>query len=804
MRIWKLSAGDPLQLGLAADASLSPVNHANHAIWELNLGQGDPPALAIQTTFGLRARWMQFFPCFTRLGKTRVDPASFHRPPTITRFFPNYIALHYSPFDGIEVQAEYWAAGAMTLVGRIEMANKSILPHNIRLEIAGLLSPLGSGEGMAALPLGMNTALQGRSGDLAVVCVLGGTAQPGKSAFPALAVQSELYPGGTLTTTWAAAAANEEQAAYDLARSACNRPWEAELARIEINALSKTVEISCGNPDWDAAFAFSTRAGRSLLLENPEQLPRLSFVLARRPDHGASARGDGSDAPLLWRGQTAFDSYYLTDLLLPASADLARDLVENFLHSQAEQGFADWRLGLAGQRSRLLCQPILATLALRGADSPDLDGWLAVMYPGLLQVFRSWLDETHDRDQDGLPEWNHPLQSAFETSPLFDRWQSEGQGVEASTIESPALGAMLYRECTSLIEIARRAGKEEDLAWLSSQAARLSAAVEETWDRKASCYTYRDMHTHLSLAGRVLAETAGAGVFLVKRKLRAAQRLLLHIQSSGEGTRAVTATLSGISEGGEEVEETLNPRDFTWSEGRARATSRLCYLQVQRIEIEGLGNEDRGSLRTVDLTQLDISLLLPLWAGIPNPRRAGTLIQQQALGGWLQTYGLPFCPPGQLSQPAGQANSLDCTSLPWNALVIQGLLQYGFRTEAAELFTRLMNAVVRSLKQERAFRQFYQAETGIGQGERNHLWGLAPSALFLKIIGIEKLTPGELIVRDFNPFPWPVTVQYQRLTIIREGDKTIINLPGKQPLVLSGHEPRRVSFHRSETNQEVG
>ena len=44
MRTWKLSAGDPLQLSLAADADLDPVDHANHVIWEVSLGQGDPAA----------------------------------------------------------------------------------------------------------------------------------------------------------------------------------------------------------------------------------------------------------------------------------------------------------------------------------------------------------------------------------------------------------------------------------------------------------------------------------------------------------------------------------------------------------------------------------------------------------------------------------------------------------------------------------------------------------------------------------------------------------------------------------------
>ena len=39
--------------------------------------------------------------------------------------------------------------------------------------------------------------------------------------------------------------------------------------------------------------------------------------------------------------------------------------------------------------------------------------------------------------------------------------------------------------------------------------------------------------------------------------------------------------------------------------------------------------------------------------------------------------------------------------LPWNNLIGEGLLAYGFRDEAAQLTTRLMNAVVSGLKDQR-------------------------------------------------------------------------------------------------------
>ncbi len=61
---WNLAAGDPLSLTLAADARLTTTDYTNDQIWELSLGGGEPAALALQTTYGLRAHWMRLFPRF--------------------------------------------------------------------------------------------------------------------------------------------------------------------------------------------------------------------------------------------------------------------------------------------------------------------------------------------------------------------------------------------------------------------------------------------------------------------------------------------------------------------------------------------------------------------------------------------------------------------------------------------------------------------------------------------------------------------------------------------------------------------
>ncbi|HLB50317.1 MAG TPA: hypothetical protein VJL59_25115, partial [Anaerolineales bacterium] len=64
MRDWKLTQADPLALRLAADVRFGPTDYADDQIWELTLAGGDPAALALRTTYGLRAREMRIFPIF--------------------------------------------------------------------------------------------------------------------------------------------------------------------------------------------------------------------------------------------------------------------------------------------------------------------------------------------------------------------------------------------------------------------------------------------------------------------------------------------------------------------------------------------------------------------------------------------------------------------------------------------------------------------------------------------------------------------------------------------------------------------
>ena len=107
MRTWNLTTGDPLQLTNAADMRLSAPDYLNDHIWELDLIGGDPAALGLRTTDGLRARLMRLFPRFIENGKALNDPADFATPPHIRAIYPNFLEVAFSPLVGLDVTAEY-------------------------------------------------------------------------------------------------------------------------------------------------------------------------------------------------------------------------------------------------------------------------------------------------------------------------------------------------------------------------------------------------------------------------------------------------------------------------------------------------------------------------------------------------------------------------------------------------------------------------------------------------------------------------------------------------------------------------
>jgi hypothetical protein len=784
MRDWSLAPGDPLYLTIAADSRLSTPDYFNDHIWELAFGGGEPPALSLRTTYGLRAKAMRIFLRFSE-GKTSVsDPSAFAFPPTIRRFYSNFLVVEYSPLQGIDVSTETWVPGSNVISGRVNIANKTNTARKIRLEVCSLLMPI-DGQSMTATQMQMVNVLAGKTGGLFPVLFLTGGPAHGTGPHPSLFLDLELGPGAARQLTWAQAATGAMQTSFDLARQTAARPWEAERARIELLNTSQTIDIHTGDRNWDAAFALSQSAAFGLLFPPNAHLLNPSMVSVRGPDHGYSPKGDGTDYPAAWNGQTPLEAYYLADVL-PASP-AARDLLSNFLAVQTKDGSIDGKPGLAGQRGRYLAAPLLASLAWKLYERSEDREFLAKVFPQLHKFFWSWFSPEYDSDRDGIPQWKHILQTGFEENPLFDSWHEWSLGVNISQVHSPALEAMLFQEAACLVKMAEELEKNDTLPLLHEQAGKLRQSIESAWQARTGLYHYRDRETGASIAGKVLVRQQGSGEPAPKLKFEAPIRLLVEVQTQSPAAKRPEIRIHQFST--KPADEIIKGRDYQWRNGGATYTTKMVFSKLAKVVVRGLAADDTVVISTLDFTTEDHTLFTPLWAGVPDEAHAQIMIGRALLDAkrFNRPFGVPACPSLSFdsAQAAPEAEPVSqAVHLPWNLLICEGLLRYGFRADAARLVAHIMTAVIQNLKQNRAFHARYHAEKGTGIGERNALSGLAPVGLFMKVLGVGILSATRVKLEGDNPFPWDVTINYKGLKVIRGQKQTeVIFANGKSVTV---------------------
>ncbi len=785
MRDWSLAKGDPLSLILAADSRLSIPDYLNDHSWELLLSGGEPATLSLRTTYGLRAKSMRIFLRFSENGKAVSDPSTFALPPTVRRFYSNFLVVDYSPLPTIDVTSEYWVPQSNAVCGRVTVANKSNALRRIRLEVCAVLSPI-EGQAMTATQLQLVNVLAGKTGGLTPVLFLTGGPAHGSGPHPSLYLDLELGPGANRQLTWAQAALPDLQYAFDLARQTAARSWEAERARLELLNTGQTIDIHTGDREWDAAFALSQSAALGLLFPPNVYLPNPSLVSVRGPDYGYSPKGDGTDYPASWNGQTPFDAYYL-ESALPASP-AAMDLFRNFLAIQDEQGMIDGRPSLSGQRGRFLAAPILASLAWKFHERSEDEKFLSQVFPQLLKFFWSWFSPDCDEDRDGLPQWKHSIQTGFDDNPLFDAWHEWSLGVDITKVHSPSLEAMLYQEAATLIKMAELLGRHDALTLLQAQADTLRQSLESMWQPRTGLYRYRDHETGMSLAGKVLARQQGLGTITIKMKFEAPVRLLVEVQSQDPLVKRPEIRIHQFST--KPADEILSNSSYQRRNSGLIYTTQKTYARLAKILVKGLEDGDTVVVSTLDFTSEDHTLFMPLWAGVPDEQHAQIMIGRALLDAnrFNRPYGIPACPVSPSAHPEAESVSL-AVHLPWNLFICEGLLRYGFRSDAARLVAHFMTAVIQNLKQNQAFFARYHAESGNGIGERNALSGFAPVGLFLQVLGVQILSPTRVRLEGKNHFPWEVTIRYRGLKVVRGLDQTVVTFANGRSVTITDTSP---------------
>ncbi len=793
MHEWNYSPEHPINLTLSADARLDPTDYINDQIWELTLGNSEPPAVSIQTTFGLRARSCRIFPRFIVGAQSVNNPSHFHRPVTIHQYYPNYIRLSFKPFSTINVILEYWVPDSHTIACRAKIGNSSRESCEIQVEWVEILIPAENGNRMSTNEIGLTTILAGQTANLSPVFFLSGGAHPGKSPYPSLDLSFTLPSHGEEQMYWAHASLEDTNSSYERVKEIINRNWDTEFARI-LRKNSRRVEISTGNQEWDTAFYLAQTRVDQLFLQPTSKSSSPSYVFSRYPDQGFSLLQDGSDYNYAWNGQTALGSYYLTYFLLPSSPETLIGLLDNFLASQTEQGEIDFKPGLGGQRRHLLATPMLAQIAWLYFEYTGCHDDLERIFPKLLTFFYSWYSPSHDRDGDLIPEWDQAIQTGFEEHPLFSYFDNLFGGLDISTVESPDLCSYLYQECQSLISIAEELSKDETIPSLKSIAETLKIMIEQSWDDARACFLYRDRDSHICLPQEFLGRRNGSGVIEIHHDFHPPIRPILRVISQSEGTRPLQIYVHGTGANGAHRVDHISTTQIHWHLNSGYITSEYIYESIEHVEVSGLLAGDELIVRTSGLTQIDQTLLTPLWAGIPSAARAKILINLTVMNKkrFFSQYGLRSC----LDVPGSDVNSeeLHEVHLPLMSLILEGLIHYGERKKAVELFSRLMKAVFISLKKDLNFHQFYHPETGKPMGAANTLTSLIPVGLFLNLLGVKIIDPSRVEITGSNPFPWSVTIKYRGLTVVHQEKKTLVIFSDGQNVTVDNNHPQMINI----------
>jgi hypothetical protein len=341
--------------------------------------------------------------------------------------------------------------------------------------------------------------------------------------------------------------------------------------------------------------------------------------------------------------------------------------------------------------------------------------------------------------------------------------------------------------------MAEQIGRPDTVILLREQAAKLRESIESTWQPRTGLYHYRDRATGLSLAGRVLVKQQGPGTITPKLKFEQPIRLLIEVQTQNPTAKRPEIRIHQLST--KPADEIVKSSDYQRHNRGSVFTTQKVYSKLSKISVRGLDEKDTVIIHTLDFTTEDHTLFMPLWAGIPDEQHAQTMIGRALLDAnrFQRPFGVPACAAVPLNQPGAEQVS-QAVHLPWNLFIAEGLLRYGFRSDAARLVAHLMTGIVQNLKQNHAFYARYHAENGTGMGERNSLHGLAPVDLFLRVLGVEILSGTRVKLEGANPFPWDVTINYRGLKVVRGQEKTeVIFVNGKSVTVMDT-EPVVVSL----------
>ncbi len=779
MRIWQLSASDPLALRLAADVRQVHTDYADDQIWELVLGEGQSPALALETRYGGRCGLARLVPMWVIGGRAVYEASAYAAAPIVEVFWPGYLRLAMRPASELAVTAEYWAMESHAIGGRFTLRNLASQPVEVGVDMVAQIMTAGQAGDINLLTLdnGQVALHLQNVGELQPVIMMHAVT-PLDEARPKLAARVTVPSGEQTAIRWVHAARPSRSDSLNLATKwLYKEDWNRRLKALEdLNTAVPVIET--GDRERDAAIAFSLKVTLASFVGPTRNLPHPSLIFTRIPGRGYSARRDGSDHYWQWSGQSVPEAYVALSGIASAAPDLARGAFRNYLAAADSTGFIDGKPGLGGQRSGLLAMPLLASLALNIYLYTEDLAFVQEVFPGLLRFFERWFSPDMDADGDGFPEWRSIDQAGFANHPSFAPHRRWSQNIDIARAECPDLAAYLIREAHSLQMLADLLARKDVRPALQERQKALLAHLDRMWCEETGSFHYRDRDTHITVSGGLIAEGPASAALLPSLELDPPNCLLVRVQGGRDFRPTFSVLLEGIAADGSATRETLTGDSFIWYRSMGAAMTGQRYARIDRITAQGLSRVYNVQVASADWTHQDQTLLLPLWAGIDDPGRREKLIGTITdPARYWRPYGIPACPAQESAYDP--ANSAGCGGvwMFWNLLIGEGLIEAGRPDLAADLLSRLLIVQIHALRTQKAFQQAYNSDVLAGLGDDDYVSGVVPLHLLWRLMGIRIISPKRVLVGGEYALPWPVRVQQHGVTVTRDAEGTRVTFP---------------------------
>ncbi len=430
-------------------------------------GIGNPQALSLVTTYGLRASRMHIFPEFSFEDLVIRDPARFHSRPTVNFASACFLTVCFSPFPLLDVEFRAWVPDSQVLVGQITAINTSDLTRTFGVDWRIHLQPLKGGSPMKQSQNGMNTTLQGECAGLFPDFYLTGGAYPSITDLPGLGNKILLLPGASRQVTWALASLSSIEASTQLARQYSSSSLDVEQIKIEMADNRSKVHCETSSAGVSDVLERSQDRAFQLIMSPARKHTYPTYISERSPDTGNYHSEEILEIHPEWTGQTLPEVYLLAQTLLPGRPEIVKGLLQNFINIQQPDGRIDLRASVNHNFTGHSSLPMLATLVSELHQYLDDQGWLANIYPKLIAFLKTWL-KSSDTGDIKISELTHPLQLGFSIKDLNANVILADNWVRLTSSRNPFLLSLLCRETSELLQISRWIKREEDRDWLET------------------------------------------------------------------------------------------------------------------------------------------------------------------------------------------------------------------------------------------------------------------------------------------------------------------------------------------------